>query len=433
VISGKDFRALAAGFGDAAAVSQLIQGQRSLLRALLGAVYQAGITTSAVSAAVKTELRAAWSLLTAIDREQPKALEATLGHPYIRVWAIRCLEQLRPASRWHGDQDQTRDARESAAVLGHLSAIAAAAAVQAGISATSVIPIVDGAAHLPTLGRLAVDSDEAVRRPGQASDTATIQIAADFVSIRIGEGSWTLAIADLLSREDCAVPVAENGRSASWQPVRMLRAPGICVALEDTDPYRDCYPSRAVARLTGSEFARWQQHFQHAWQEIKHRHAAYAPALAAGLTTLVPLDAAQEGGGISAGQAFGAVAMPLPADPVTLALLLIHEFQYVKLAALLDLYDLYDQADGRLFRAPWREDRLPLEGLLQDAYARLAVTDFWRAREQNTADPTAQAAGQRFRQGRAHTRAAIETLASSGSLTPLGESFVDEMRRSARR
>jgi uncharacterized protein len=148
---------------------------------------------------------------------------------------------------------------------------------------------------------------------------------------------------------------------------------------------------------------------------------------------LMPLSAGPDGRDVSATarHAFGAVAVALPADPVTLALLLIHEFQHVKLGAVLDLYDLYDPTDDRLFHAPWRDDLRPLEGLLQGTYAHLAVTDFWRVRQEVTAGAAAEAAGQRFAYWRDHTRDAIETLASSGSLTPLGALFVDEMRHSA--
>ena len=433
VMSGQDFQALAAGFGDAAAVTRLIEAERSLVRALLGAVYQAAITTPEVSAAVKAQLQAAWSLLTTLDREQPKALDAALGNPYLRVWAMRCLVQLRPAAVWQGEEDQARGARGLAADLGHLGAIAAAPAAAAGLSGTVRVPVMDGAVHLPTLGRLAVGPDEAARPPGEVPETATVDITGDVVSIRIGDNCWTLASTDLLSGGGCRAADAEDGRSADWQPVRRLRAPGICVALDDTDPYRDCYQWRAGPRLTDAEFAQWQRHFQDAWQEIGREHAAYAPALAAGLTTLTPLAAPQEDRDVSgaARYAFGAVAAALPADPAALALLLIHEFQHVKLGAVLDLYDLYDQADDRLFRAPWGEGKGSLERILQGAYSHLAVTDFWRARQDITVGPAAEAAGKRFVHWRAHTRDAIETLASSGSLTPLGTWFVDEMRHSA--
>ena len=96
---------------------------------------------------------------------------------------------------------------------------------------------------------------------------------------------------------------------------------------------------------------------------------------------------------------------------MTLALLLIHEFQHVKLGAVLDLFDLFDPADKRLYHAPWRAAMRPLEGLLQGTYAHLAVSRYWRTRQQATAGAEAEAAGKRFRLWDRHTKQAIETLA----------------------
>ena len=447
-LADRQFRALAAGGGDAGAVAQLAAAQRSLVRSLLGAVYQKGITRPEVSAPDQAELRRAWSVLTALDRESPEALAAVLGHPYLRAWAIRCLRQLRPAAAWPGDADRAGRAQGLAADLGHLGAIAAAAAVHAGASVTVRIPLLDGAVHLPGLGRLVIGPaqagpGEAMRpgagsglagpgqpvRPGQPSrPSPSIWPAARY---RSGSepGRWTLASTDLLNGAGVLAATAGTGRAASWQPVRRLSAPGLRVVLEDTDPYRDCHRWQPAPRLTDAEFAQWQRQFRAAWREIERRHGGYAPALAAGLTTLMPLAAARDGDQLSAAarDAFGTVAVARPADPVTLASLLIHEFQHVKLGAVLDLYDLFDPADDHLFHAPWREGKHQLEDLLQGTYAHLAVTDFWRARERIAADATAL---RQFEHLREQTRDAIETLATSGSLTPLGTWFVDEMRHS---
>ena len=422
VLGSLQFRALAVGLGDGAAMAQLAEAQCSLLRGLLGAVYQQGITGPQVCPETRAELRSAWALLTALDRERPEALAATLRHPYIRAWAVRCLRQLRPAAAWPGDQDRGRPGPGLAADLGHLGAIAAAAAVHAGTSGTVQIPVLDGAVHLPTLGRLVVGREE-------ASQTAAVEVASGLVSVRLGTSRWTLAGTDLVNGVAAPAAAGGSGRAARWQPVRRLSAPGIRVVLEDTDPYRDCHRWQPAPRLADSEFAQWQRQFRAAWQEIECGHGAYAPALAAGLTTLMPLAAAHAGGDLSAAarDAFGTVAVARPADPVTLALLLIHEFQHVKLGAVLDLYDLFDPADDRLFHAPWREGKHVLGDLWQGTYAHLAVTDFWRARQRFAADP---AAGQLFEHRRAQTRDAIETLASSGSLTPLGTWFIGEMRHS---
>jgi uncharacterized protein len=194
------------------------------------------------------------------------------------------------------------------------------------------------------------------------------------------------------------------------------------------------YHRPAAPRLTEAEFARWQQGLRAAWPEIERHHQAYAPSLAAGLSTLMPLAAPQDGRELSAAArtSFGAVAMGLPGDPVTLARLLIQEVHHVKLRAILDLYDLHDPDGDRLFPAPWGEGKLHLEGLLRGAYAQLAMTEFWRARQQFTTGPSAEMAGRWSAQCRAGTAEAIETLLDSGALTPLGMSFVREMRASVR-
>jgi uncharacterized protein len=253
------------------------------------------------------------------------------------------------------------------------------------------------------------------------------------VIVRAEGCSWAISRHDLLAGGSWATSSLGTAPAAEWQPVRMLSAPGLTVALEDTDPYRDNHHWPAAPRLAESDYALWQERFQAAWQEIVHEHGVYRPALAAGLTTVTPLQPAPEGHHISAAarQAFGAVAAALPDDPVILALLLIHEFQHVKLGAVLDLYDLFDLSDTRLYYAPWREDRRPIEGLLQGTYAHLGVTDFWRVRQRVATGSAADEAGEQFIRWQAHTAASIKTLADSGALTSLGAQFVAEMSHSA--
>ena len=113
-------------------------------------------------------------------------------------------------------------------------------------------------------------------------------------------------------------------------------------------------------------------------------------------------------------RAFGAVAASPPADPAALARLFIEEFQRAKLGAILDLFDLYDRADDRLFQAPWGEEKVQLDELLQRAYTHLAGSE-----------------GGLSADWRGQTREAIDLLLGSGALTPLGERFVRQMRLSA--
>ncbi|MGO9219910.1 MAG: FxsB family cyclophane-forming radical SAM/SPASM peptide maturase [Streptosporangiaceae bacterium] len=448
-LDGGSFQALAGGSGDAAGVAQLIEAEHSLVRGVLSAVYQAAEAAPAISRAAKADLRGAWSLLAALDHDHAATLNAVLSHPYVRVWALRCLAQLRPAGPGPGDGDQAPDPQRLMAELGHLAGITAAAAARARVGAAVTVPVLDGAVHLPTLGRLALGSGAGagLARHGSGPagsgpagsgaavfETAAVSVISNAIVIRVDEACWTLDLPELLAGEACAIPVTGTSRPAEWQPVRMLQGPGFLVALEDTDPFRDCYHRPAAARLTGAEFARWQEGLRAAWPEIERHGAAYAPSLAAGLSTLMPLAAPQDGREASAAArtSFGAVALALPDDPVTLARLLVQEFQQVKLGAILDLYDLYNPDGDRLFPAPWGEGKLHLEGLLRGAYAQLAVTAFWRARQEFTTGPSAEMAGQSFARCRADTAEAIETLLDSGSLTPLGMSFAREMCESVR-
>jgi uncharacterized protein len=265
--------------------------------------------------------------------------------------------------------------------------------------------------HLPTLGRLRVGDT------GSGAATLAARGEGAF-EVRAASGKWHVA--------GGAAPEPDP----DWQPVRELRAGDLAVRLEDTDPYRDCHQWPAAGRLTDDDAAAWQAQFADAWQLIERDYPRYAPGVAAGLSVLLPLANDVPGREISAAarQAYGAVAAALPATGADLALLIIHEFQHVKLGALTDMFDLCDRTDQRVYFAPWRDDPRPLGALLQGTYAHIAVTDYWRVRRERVDGPEALAAAERFARWRMMTAEAIETLADSGALTPLGDRFVDGMR-----
>jgi uncharacterized protein len=212
MMSDGDFRSLAAGFGDATAMTQLIEAQRSLRRVLLGAVVQAGSTTSAVSDVVTTALQTAWTVLTAADQHRPGVVDAMLAHPYVRVWAVHSLEQLKRTRASRGAKNPSRGARGLAADLGHLGAIAAATAIRAAVKADVTIPVVGAAVHFPTLGRLVVSPGSAARSDDGEPEVASVVVADDAVTVRVGKRHWDIALPDLLAGEPS---VAENCQSVS--------------------------------------------------------------------------------------------------------------------------------------------------------------------------------------------------------------------------
>jgi uncharacterized protein len=434
VLSDTEFTQLAAGRGGTDAITQLAGAQRSLSRALVAAVFESGRSAPDVGVAARERLDAAWKVLTSIDRRQPEVASTVLGHPYLRSWAVQCLKRL------------AQRTPELDNHLDYLSAVAASAAIRGGADAVLTVPVLAGAVHLPGLGRLIIAAESSHR-----AEWAALVVNDRAVSIEVGEARWTLDRAVLLEVDDCHFEAqgpadlldAAHDSSAEWQRVRILEAPGVRVALEDTDPYRDCHHWRAAPRLSDSEFKIWQAHFTLAWHEIQTSHSRYAPAIAAGLQMLTPVSPGTRSPAADATsrRAFGAIGTSIQDDPVILAMKIIREFQRETLDAILDLYDLREPTGSRLPQTTPQEDSGSLDTRLQDAYAHLAVTEFWRVRATGTVpvgdgagtgDILAVVAGQRFAQWQARTRDEIETLAHSGSLTPLGMSFVDEMRHAMR-
>lgn len=201
----------------------------------------------------------------------------------------------------------------------------------------------------------------------------------------------------------------------------------------------NCHHWSITGRLPDAEADDWLRTIPAAWEILRRDHGTYAPAIAAGLSTIVPMAPSESRNDVSstARHAYGAIGACLPvprfgraeSDAATLALLFIHEFQHGKLGAVLDMADLHDPGDKRLFEAPWRPDPRPLEGLLQGTYAHVGVTDFWRVRRRTAPGEQERAqADTEFRRWLGHTVRSVEVLAESGSLTATGLRFTDAMR-----
>jgi hypothetical protein len=163
-----------------------------------------------------------------------------------------------------------------------------------------------------------------------------------------------------------------------------------------------------------------------AWKLIEVDHPNHAAVIRASLRSVVPLARADRNVALSASSqlAYGSIAILVPGDAPTLALLLIHEVQHMTLSGVLDVVDLYHKGGEARHHAPWRLDPRPIGPLLQGTFAHLGVTDFWRAhrmRESGDARPMAEF---EFAYWRELTTRAIRALARSGELTPTGDRFV---------
>jgi uncharacterized protein len=394
-LSAEQFDELACGYGGTDTIDVLSQAQRSINRDLLAMVGSLG-------PAGDRSFTQSWELLTALDDGQPAAVERILMHPYTRVWAVGCLDAIRrsPGS-----------ARETAG----LGFLAAAAAVRAGVAARLPLTIAGSSLPLPTLGVITLPQDRA--------EVVFESVGDGTVAVHAGDRTHRVAVLEPGDADSPNTPRALDG--ARWDAVRHVRIGGFDITLEDTDPFRDCH-GRATGRLTTDEAARWAVELRGAFAFIDEHLTRYAPGLRAGLTTVMPMPSGKGAHSSAAARhAYGAVGAARADDPAVLALLLVHEFQHVKLGAVLDLYELFDTSDtAERYYAPWRPDPRPLEGLFQGTYAHVAVTDFWRIRRDTAVGPARDEAEAHFARWRAHSVEAVEQLLSCGSLTALGERFV---------
>ncbi|TDC96978.1 FxsB family cyclophane-forming radical SAM/SPASM peptide maturase [Actinomadura sp. 7K507] len=368
-------RSVATGHGDRAAIARLGTAQAVSRRSLIAA---AGAATAPSEA---------WEVIKRIGAADGDAYDWALSHPYVRAWTVERLHALNPP----GGAGPPGGPAPDDGLLATVACLTAARAVQ---NVTLTVPVRDGAVYFPGIGRHEV--------PGRRETT-----------VRVDAGRLDV---------DGAV---------RFEPVRRLTAGAFTVALDDLDPLRDRHDHPAAGRLGAAEFARWQTFFAEAWTLLEKEYAEYAPAVAEALTTIVPLDPPASGASASsaARDAYGSVGIALPGSPAMLCLLILHEFQHVKLGAVLDLADLYDKADRRLYHAPWRRDTRPLEGLLQGTYAHVAVADFWLRRTRDPDPGVAAEAARHFGDWYPKTLEATRTLQECGALTGLGEQFVETMRR----
>jgi len=404
------FDELAAGYGSADLLRTLTALQLELNRQLLAEVWSGAEPTP--------KDRAAWARVTELDEAAGDALDQVLAHPYTRAWAAGRLRM---------------DSSGPAVDLGGIAEIAAAAALRAGAGGPVVVPVRGGLLRLPTLGVLRLDGAREARVAPDGPHRFTVDWAGQRLRLplhRPAEGAADAAFEGAAGRG-----AADDPR---WLPLRRVAlGPGLSLALDDTDPLRDRYGAghAATGRLGQAEYRAWAQALAGARRLVERALPRYAPGLAEGLAVVTPLVPVPGGRGSSAAtrHSYGAVGIARPPADDLLALLLVHEFQHVKLGAAFDLYDLFDPEHERRYRAPWRPDPRPLEGLFQGTYAHLGVTEFWLSRvrdhrEHGSPEPVLRHAEEEFVRWRDYTAAAVRTLGGSGALTRLGERFAVGMR-----
>ena len=365
--------AFAAGPGDVLSVRELAAAWLSKARALVAAVAasQSDWRDGQLGAATAE----GWELLCSLDERETQAARQIVSYPSVVAWAIRCL---RPAPRTDLDLDRA-----------HMAGLALAAAVRAGVPAELPVPVRGGKAHLPGVGAMIMASN--------TERVAVLQVHGDRVI---------------------------TGKSGRWLPTRRLDIGELRgIVLEDLDPFRDNYDGPVMARLSAPQWQAWRRGLVGAERILADAVPSYLEVVAKGLRAVIPLHATSgTERAATTRQAFGSVAIALPARDDMLAELLLREFQHLKLNALTELHPMVSSnARPVLLPVPWRTDPRPLAGALHGAYAFLAMMSLRRAIGPH----------QRYLRYRTWVRAATESLLATHALTVEGERFVEGIAAAA--
>lgn len=414
VLPARAYTQLAAGGGDRETARLLGRAQRSKRLLLLRMVHDAIGEDPAVLGRLPAPA-VAWELLTRAQRADAAAFDAVLMHPSTGVWASGLLRRLRGVSA--GDVPLWVEA-------GHLHTLAAAAAIRAGTDFEIKVPVRDGrCVHLPSLGTVSF--------PGDLPQDGRQEQGPGLAGVRRAGGS----VAVITPRLSCVLLPDDVGAEArGWRPTPAVRATAgtreWSVGLDDTDPYGPFIRGREVPRLSPQRLRSWRSLLAGAWEMLSRDQPELAGSLAETMRSLVPLAPAVRGEPYSATspESYGSAMVGLPRTPTSLAVALVHEFQHVKLGALLDLASLCRRHGEEVLYAPWRTDPRPAAGMLQGVYAHVGITAFWRGRRLTAPEGAASLAHFEFALWREGTLRAIDDLDSGDELTDLGRDFVAQMR-----
>jgi HEXXH motif-containing protein len=399
-LSWPDFDELAHGAGGAQTVRRLRRAERSrrllLLRALVDEVAKVPDQCGPLPAP-----DSAWELLERVQTKAPRVLDLILAHPYTGSWAGYTTRLF---------HHQTTGVCPLWAHIGHIHALAAAAAIHAGLPIRTSVPVWHGGAILPTLGLARLPTDAPFSVADVRSVGGHVEVSSATTCVRL--------------------PNDHSVDAPGWWALQhvSIRARGqvFSVHLDDIDPHRGLHEPVLPQRLSAAEVDTWRDLLRNAWQLIVEHLPEIAPALRAGLRSLVPRPAVPfRMPSASTGEAFGSAILSRPADAVELGAMLIHEFQHIRLGGLLHFIRLRDEDPRLRFHTPWRDDPRPLAGVLQGVYAFFGVTMYWRALANAGLKFSAGRATFEFAYWRVATWNTLQVLRDDPVLTPAGRRFVD--------
>ncbi|MFI1810392.1 aKG-HExxH-type peptide beta-hydroxylase [Streptomyces sp. NPDC020422] len=383
-----------------------LRGRRLLLlKALLIRVQR---ERDQIDPAVVHRFEDAWRLLERAERAHPVVVRDVLDYPTTGSWLAAALGAGPGA--------------ELGQRLARFESIAVTAALRAGCPLDIGVAAPQGVLSLAGVGHFRVGAERIrIRARGRVARIAP-------------EGARTAHGVLVLAHPGTG---RLTGLGPAWSALRAL--PGATALLDDLDPYRVPpggvgAPPRTATDRAATDDRTWTRRWREAQRlldrvdpvrsaEVRRTVRAVVP-LSAGGPPAVPMSATLRA-------APGAVLASLPSSPRTMAETLVHEVHHSKLAALHELVPLHRAGRTSVHRVGWRSDPRPIAGVLQGAYAHLALTDlWWRAVVADGAPPGWRTrAEQRFERFHVQVGGALEILLESDELTIAGREFANQMRR----
>jgi HEXXH motif-containing protein len=344
-------------------------------------------------------VEAAWSVLDKAREADRAAIDDLLLHPQIGNAAAYALRRQRGGTR--SDFPIWTD-------LGLVHILALIAAARAGLTWSTSLPTRYGTVMLPTLGLARFSPAVAASTVEARTEAGSIYLSADGREVVIG-------------------PDPAHDDEYWWHLRHLLVGSDLplIVWLDDLDPFRDLADPVPPARLDDAAFERWRDLLDDAWALLCRHHADSAAAMAEGIISVVPLSTqpGHETRSASNGEAFGSVMVSEPPDAVTLAVALVHEFQHIKLGALMHLLTLTED-DRSFYYAPWRDDPRPLSGFIQGIYAFFGIAEFWRRHRLTVSGRDVDLADYEYLYARGQTIEALHSVRDAPALTTYGRDLV---------
>jgi HEXXH motif-containing protein len=397
------------------ALQRLRSGELGKHKALLASITRMAARGGLPGNEYERALAIPYRLLADVEAQAPHLVAGLLATPQFGAWADTCVRRL---------LDGTADSADNvplATDLGHLALFAATAATRARHPFALEVPLRGGTACFPAAG---------TATPGASTpwEWGRAWLNGTDISANAGTGDSGCHVGSSVSTVDVSFVPGSPG----WSGLPRFRAAesglGLDVVLDDRDPFLDRFGGTRV-RVADEDVPTWRDLLALAWRLLAREHYPLAELIAGTVRTVVPL--ARPGPTRSAGATeiatFGAVAMSLPADALSMAEALVHEAHHAILGAAMDAEPLVrDDEDAAAFLAyaPWRDDPRPGTALLQGIFAHYGMGRFWRQRYRAGPPAQRERAAAEFGRLRAMTERTALSLAGSGVLTEAGADFL---------